>query len=124
MIVLNNHLTGLLAAPREAVETLVKLLAPVAPHIAEELWERLGHASSLAREPFPEADPAYLVEETVTSVVQLQGKLKARLEVPPDISAADLEARALAEPAVVAALAGRPVRRVIARPPGLVNLVV
>jgi leucyl-tRNA synthetase len=124
MIVLNNHLTSLQAPPRAVVETLVKLLAPVAPHIAEELWQRLGHAGSLAREPFPQADPAYLVEDTVTSVVQIQGKLKARLEVPPGISAAGLEAAALADPAVQAALAGRAVRRVVARPPGLVNLVV
>ncbi|MDR2373422.1 MAG: leucine--tRNA ligase [Bifidobacteriaceae bacterium] len=124
MIVLNNHLTGLAAAPRLAVETLVKLLAPVAPHIAEELWQRLGHAESLAREPYPQADPAYLAVETVTAVVQIQGKVRARLEVAPDISAAGLEAAALASPAVAAALGGRPVRRVIARPPRLVNLVV
>jgi leucyl-tRNA synthetase len=124
MIVLNNHLTGLEAVPRFAVETLVKLLAPVAPHIAEELWERLGHAGSIAREPFPEADPAYLVEETVTCVVQIQGKVRARLEVPPAIEAAALEALVLANQAVLGALDGRAVRRVIVRPPGLVNLVV
>ncbi|MDR2566639.1 MAG: leucine--tRNA ligase [Bifidobacteriaceae bacterium] len=125
MIVLNNHLTALAGPPpRLAVETLVKLLAPVAPHIAEELWERLGHGRSLAREPYPEADPAYLVEDTVTAVVQIQGKVRARLEVSPSISAADLEAAALADPAVQAALGGKPVRRVVTRPPKLVNLVV
>jgi leucyl-tRNA synthetase len=124
MIVLNNHLTGLDSPSRSVVERLVKLLAPIAPHIAEELWSRLGHAGSLAREPYPEADPAYLVEETVTAVVQIQGKVRARLEVPPSVSAADLEALALADAAVVAALDSRPVRRVIARPPNLVNLVV
>jgi leucyl-tRNA synthetase len=124
MIVLNNHLTTLEAAPRAAVETLVKLLAPVAPHIAEELWERLGHAESLAYEPFPEADEAYLAEDQVTCVVQIQGKLRARLQVAPDIDAGALESAVLADPSVVAALDGRAVRRVIARPPGLVNLVV
>ncbi|MDR1634852.1 MAG: leucine--tRNA ligase [Bifidobacteriaceae bacterium] len=124
MIVLNNHLTSLPSAPRAAVETLVKLLAPVAPHIAEELWQRLGHEKSLAREPYPQADPAYLVEETVTAVVQVQGKVRARLQVAPSIGAEDLEAAALADPAVQAALGGKPVRRVVARPPKLVNLVV
>ncbi|MDR1186126.1 MAG: leucine--tRNA ligase [Bifidobacteriaceae bacterium] len=124
MIVLNNHLTSLDSPPRLAVETLVKLLAPVAPHISEELWQRLGHAASLAHEPYPVADPAYLVEEAVTAVVQIQGKVRARLSVPPGISASDLEAIALDDAAVVAALAGRPVRRVISRPPTLVNLVV
>ncbi|MDR3360338.1 MAG: leucine--tRNA ligase [Bifidobacteriaceae bacterium] len=124
MIVLNNHLTGLAEVPRMALETLVKLVAPVAPHIAEELWQRLGHAQSLAHEPFPVADEAYLAAETVTCVVQIQGKLRARLEVAPDIGAEALEAAALAAPAVIQALDGRTVRRVIVRPPGLVNLVV
>jgi leucyl-tRNA synthetase len=124
MIVLNNHLTSLPAVPRQALETLVLLLAPVAPHICEELWSRLGHAQSLAREPYPEADPAYLVEDAVTCVVQIQGKVRARLEVPPSIEAPELEAQVLADAAVVAALDGRPVRRVIVRPPALVNLVV
>jgi leucyl-tRNA synthetase len=124
MIVLNNHLTGLQVVPRLAVETLVKMLAPVAPHIAEELWQRLGHSQSLAHEPFPEPDPAYLTDETVTCVVQIQGKVKARLQVVPDITADALEAAVLDDPAVQAALADRAVKRVIVRPPGLVNLVV
>jgi leucyl-tRNA synthetase len=124
MIVLNNHLTGLAAPPRLAVETLVKLLAPIAPHICEELWQRLGHLESLARQPYPRADPAYLVEDLVTAVVQIQGKVRARLEVPPSITAADLGAAALADASVAAALGGRPVRRVVARPPSLINLVV
>jgi leucyl-tRNA synthetase len=123
MIVLNNHLTGLDAAPREAVEALVLMVAPMAPHIAEELGSRLGHPESLAHEAYPEADPAYLVEDLVTCVVQIQGKVRARLEVPPSISAADLEALALAAPAVVKALDGRGVRRVIVREPTLVNIV-
>jgi leucyl-tRNA synthetase len=124
MIVLNNHLTSLDQVPRAAVEVLVLLLAPVAPHVAEELWQRLGHERSLAHQPFPEADPAYLAEDLVTCVVQIQGKVRARLEVSPSISAADLEVAVLGDEAVVAALAGREVKRVIVRPPGLVNLVV
>ncbi len=121
---LNNHLTksgG--AVSRSVAERLVLLVAPLAPHIAEELWRRLGHTSSVVHEDFPVADPAYLVDETVTCVVQIKGKVKARLEVPPSVTDAELEALALAEPAVVAALGGAGIRKVIARAPKLVNIV-
>ena len=124
LITLNNHLTSLPAVPRVAAEAIVLMTAPVAPHIAEELWERLGHTESLAYEPFPVADEAYLVEDTVTCVVQVQGKVRARLEVSPSISDADLEAAALAEPALVRFLDGRPVRKVIVKAPKLVNVVI
>ncbi len=123
LITLNNYLTGLDRVPREAIEPLVLMTAPVAPHIAEELWQRLGHEDSLAYEPFPEADPVYLVEDTVTCVVQVQGKVRARLEVAPDVSEDDLRAAALAEPNVVRALDGRAVRTVVVRAPKLVNVV-
>lgn len=123
LITLNNHLTGLSSVPRAAVEPLVLMTAPVAPHIAEELWSRLGHEGSLAYEPFPVPDPAYLVEDTVTCVVQVQGKVRARLEVAPAISEDDLRETALAEPNVVKALDGRGVRTVIVRAPKLVNIV-
>ena len=124
LITLNNHLTGLESVPRAAVEPLVLMTAPVAPHLAEELWSRLGHTESLAHEPFPVADAEYLVEDTVTCVVQVQGKVRGRLEVPPSISDADLQAAALAEPHVVKAMDGKPVRKVIVRAPRLVNIVV
>ena len=78
--------------PRAAAEPLVLMMAPLAPHIAEELWERLGHTETLAYEPFPVADPALLVEETVTCVVQVNGKVRDRLEVPPSIADDDVEA--------------------------------
>lgn len=122
---LNNHLTkagGPL--PRVVAEQLVLLIAPLAPHIAEELWSKLGHPASLVHEPFPVADPALVQDEAVICVVQIKGKVKARLEVPPTVSDADLEAQALADPAVVAALAGATVRKVIVRAPKLVNIVV
>ena len=111
-------------AVREAAETVAILLSLVAPYVAEEMWERLGHAPSVAQAPWPVVDEALLVQESVTAVVQIQGKLRARLEVPPDISEADLEAQALGDPAVVRALEGRAVRKVIVRAPKLVNLVV
>ena len=123
LIVLNNHLTSLDVVPRAVVEPLVLMVAPVAPHIAEELWSRLGHDESLLREPFPVADPALLVEDTVTCVVQVAGKVRARLEVAPDISEDALREAALAEPAVQRHLDGRGVRTVVVRAPKLVNVV-
>ena len=109
------------ARPTEAVAILLSL---VAPYTAEEMWERLGHEPTVARVTWPEVDPALLVVDAVTAVVQVQGKVKARLEVSPEISAADLEALALADAGVVSAIDGREVRRVIVREPTLVNIVV
>ncbi|WP_327702797.1 leucine--tRNA ligase [Streptomyces decoyicus] len=121
---LNNHLTKAGGrVPRTIAEQLVLLIAPLAPHIAEELWRKLGHTGTVVHADFPVADPAYVVDETVTCVVQIKGKVKARLEVAPSISDADLEAAALAEPAVVAALNGAGIRKVIVRAPKLVNIV-
>ncbi|WP_323791052.1 leucine--tRNA ligase [Nocardioides sp.] len=111
-------------AVREATEVVAVLLSLVAPYVAEEMWERLGHSATVADAAWPVVDPALLVEDTVTAVVQIQGKVKARLEVAPDISAADLEALALADETVIGAIAGREVRKVIVREPKLVNVVV
>jgi leucyl-tRNA synthetase len=111
-------------AVREAAEAVSILLSLVAPYTAEEMWERLGHQPSVARAGWPAVDEALLVEEAVTAVVQVQGKVRARLEVPPTITDEDLEAAALADPAVVRAIDGSTVRRVIVRAPKLVNIVV
>jgi leucyl-tRNA synthetase len=110
-------------AVREAVEAVTILLSLVAPYTAEEMWERLGHQPTVARAGWPTVDPALLVEDAVTAVVQVQGKVRARLEVSPDVSEADLEAAALADPAVQRALEGRTVRKVVVRAPKLVNVV-
>jgi leucyl-tRNA synthetase len=123
LIVLNNHLTTMDRAPRAAVEPLVLMTAPVAPHLAEELWEKLGHDQSLTNEPFPVADSAWLVEETVTCVIQVAGKVRSRAQVSPSATDTELTELALADPAVVRTLAGRDVRKVIVRAPGLVNVV-
>jgi leucyl-tRNA synthetase len=96
----------------------------VAPYTAEEMWERLGHEPTVSRAGWPGVDESLLVDESVTCVVQIKGKVRARLEVAPDISETDLEAAALADPAVVRALDGATVRKVIVRAPKLVNLVV
>ncbi|GGB91668.1 leucine--tRNA ligase [Cellulomonas carbonis] len=123
LIVLNNHLTSLPVVPRSVAEQLVLMLAPVAPHVCEELWERLGHTESLLREPYPVADPAYLVEESVTCVVQVQGKVRDRIDVAPDITEDELRERALATAGAQRALAGREIRTVVVRAPKLVNIV-
>ncbi len=118
----NNVLTKLDAVPREAIEPMLLMVAPLTPHIAEELWSRLGHAESLAFEPFPVADPALIADDMVTCVVQVKGKVRARLEVPADISEDDLRAQALALPRI-ADETPNGVRTVIVRAPKLVNVV-
>jgi len=124
---LNNRLTQVVAdtghAPRAVVEPLVLMLAPLTPHVAEELWHRLGHDQSLAYVEFPTADPAELVEDAVELVVQVNGKNRARVEVPADASADAIETAARAEPRVAALLADASVRRVVVVPQRLVNFV-
>ncbi|GAA1930146.1 leucine--tRNA ligase [Nocardioides lentus] len=109
-------------AVREAVEVVTVLLSLVTPYVAEEMWATLGHGPSVAVAAWPVVDEALLVQESVTAVVQVKGKVRARLEVSPDISEADLEAAALAE--VASYLEGATVRTVIVRAPKLVNIVV
>jgi leucyl-tRNA synthetase len=110
-------------AVREAVEAVAIMLSLVAPYTAEDMWHRLGHQPSVARAGWPEVDPALLVEETVTCVVQVDGKVKERLSVSPGISEDELREMALAAPNVQEAQAGREVRNVIVRAPKLVNIV-
>ncbi|MFE0348889.1 leucine--tRNA ligase [Streptomyces griseoluteus] len=123
-IELTNFLVKRGSTPRMVAEKAVLLTAPLAPHIAEELWQRLGYTSSLARQPFPEADPVYLREPEVTCVVQIQGKIKARLQVAPEIDEQELRRLALSEAAVVSSLGDAEVRKVIVRAPKLVNIVI
>ena len=100
------------------------MLAPLTPHIAEELWRRLGHEQSLAYEPFPEADPAFLVVDTVEIAVQVNGKVRAQVSVAAGASDADHEAAARADDRVAALLDGQVVRKVVVVPGRLVNFVV
>ena len=111
------------AAVREAAEALAVMLSLFAPYSAEECWELLGHAASVATAGWPAADQALLVQETVTCVVQVDGKVRDRLEVPAGIGADELRELALAAPGAERALAGRGVRTVIVRLPKLVNIV-
>jgi leucyl-tRNA synthetase len=106
----------------EAVDTLLLLLAPMTPHLAAEAWER-RHGDHIHLRSWPVADPSLVVEDSVTMVVQVNGKLRDRMEVPPSISEEEAEALALASPAVIEALHGATPRRIIVKPPKLVNIV-
>ena len=110
-------------AARFAAETAVSLIQPYAPHVAEELWERLGH-ERLWEQPWPEADPALLEEDTFELVVQVNGKVRDRIQVPADLPAEELVARAKESPKVQAQLNGAEIRQTIVVPRKLVNLVV
>jgi leucyl-tRNA synthetase len=122
LIELTNGLTRLSATPREVAEPLVLMTAPFAPHIAEELWRRMGHGASLAYADFPVADPTLLVAESVTYPVQVNGKVRARVEVPAE--AAEDVVRGAALAAVADHLAGREPRKVIVVPGRTVSVVV
>jgi leucyl-tRNA synthetase len=110
-------------AAREAVEAIAIMLSLVAPFTSEEMWERLGHKPAIATAGWPVVDPALLVADQVEAVVQINGKIKARIQVSPSITDAEIEAVALADAAVVAELAGATPKKVIARAPKLVNIV-
>ncbi|MGZ4671643.1 MAG: leucine--tRNA ligase [Ilumatobacteraceae bacterium] len=123
LIELNNHLTKLGGCPRDVAEPLVLMVAPLAAHLAEELWTKLGHDKSLAYHPFPIADPALLVADIVEYPVQVNGKVRARISVAADLDGAAVEAAALADQRVIAHLAGAAPRKVIVVPGRMVNIV-
>ena len=110
-------------AVREATEATAIMLSLVAPFTAEEMWERLGHMPAIALAGWPAVDPALLVDDEVEAVIQINGKIVGRINVSPTISDADFEAAALALPAIVAELKGATPKKVIARAPKLVNIV-
>jgi len=111
-------------ALRFALENMLVLLAPFAPHLSEELWQRTGHGELLARFPWPSFDPELAKEETVVVVVQINGKLRDKFEANADITESEMEERALALERIRSLIAGRPVRKVICIENRLVNLVV
>lgn len=123
LIEYTNHLTKTGVTARAAIAPLVLMLAPLAPHLAEELWRRLGNETSLAHGPFPVADESYLVEDTVEYPVQVNGKVRGHITVPADADAKALEAAAVAEEKVAAFLAGATPKKVIVVPGRLVNIV-
>jgi leucyl-tRNA synthetase len=122
LIELTNTLTPLPTVSREAVEPLVLMVSPFAPHLAEELWRKLGHDGSLAYADFPVADPAQLKAESITYPVQVNGKVRGRVEVSPEADEAEVRGAALE--AVAEALSGRTPKKVIVVPGRLVSVVV
>ncbi|MGL6236370.1 MAG: leucine--tRNA ligase [Segniliparus sp.] len=131
LIEYTNHLTkrylsdqqGPDGAPRAAVEPLVVMLAPLAPHLAEELWRALGHEELLVRHPFPAVDPKFLVDDEVRLPVQIGGKVRATIVVPAEAAEDVVRAAALADPKVVEQLAGKEPKRVIVVPKKMVSIV-
>jgi leucyl-tRNA synthetase len=108
---------------RSQMERFLRILAPFAPHMAEEIWAKLGHATSVTQAAWPAFDAAMLVDSSVQLAVQVAGKVKAHLTVPADASAADVERLALAEPKIVELLGGKPPRKIVVVPKRLVNIV-
>ncbi|MGA1344565.1 MAG: leucine--tRNA ligase [Ilumatobacteraceae bacterium] len=130
LIELNNHVTKVVnatgATPREVAEAMTLMVAPLVPHVAEELWERLGHTGGVTRVPFPVADPALLVNDELEIPVQVRGKVRARIMVPADADEATIRGIALADATVLAALDGADptaLTKVIVVPGRMVNLV-
>ena len=124
LIVLTNHLTkSATPTPRVVAEALVLMTAPLAPHICEELWSRLGHERSLAHGPFPVADPALLLAEQIEYPIQVKGKVRSRISVPADATDAVVQAAALADERIVELLAGAAPRKIVVVPGRLVSIV-
>ena len=125
---LNNRLTHVVAergtAPEEVAKAMVLMLAPLTPHLAEELWERMGNTTSLTYEPFPEADPALLVDDEIEVPVQINGKVRSHIHVPTGATEDTHEAAARADARIAELLAGAAVRNVIVVPGRTVNFVV
>jgi leucyl-tRNA synthetase len=109
---------------KDQAERFVRVLSPFAPHIAEEIWQRLGHADSLAYEPWPACDPAMLTDETLQLAVQVNGKVRGRISVPAEASEDETIAAALADERIASVIAGKKVVKKIVVPGRLVNLVV
>lgn len=124
MMVFINEGYKVEAIPKEYVEGFVKLLSPVAPHLAEELWEKLGHTETVTYEAWPAFDESKMVDDEIEVVVQVNGKVKTKLVIAKDSTKEQLEAAALADEQVQKAAEGKQIRKVIAIPGKLVNVVV
>jgi leucyl-tRNA synthetase len=124
LIELNNHVTRLSGTSREVAEAMVLMLAPLVPHMAEELWRRLGHSDTITYAAFPTADPALLVDDSFEYPVQINGKVRARVTVAADADADTVQAATLSDPRVQEVLDGAPIKKVIVVPGRMVNIVI
>jgi leucyl-tRNA synthetase len=124
MMIFVNEMNQKATRPREVMERFILLLAPYAPHIAEEIWERLGHERTLAYDAWPQADERYLARDTVTVVVQVNGKLRDSHELPADMDEARVKEIALASERLQPWIAGKTIVKAFYVPGKLLNLVV
>ncbi len=124
LMILVNDLTKEPVRPRAAIETLLLLLAPFAPHLAEELWKQLGHPETLAYEPWPQADARHLVKTEIEIPVQVNGKLRGLLKIAPGSDQAAVTAAAQALPSLAEWTSGKTIRKVVFVPDKLINFVV
>ncbi|MDR2098524.1 MAG: leucine--tRNA ligase [Rickettsiales bacterium] len=123
LMIFSNYMAELAQIPRAMMETFARLLSPFAPHLADEIWETLGHGDRLAFAAWPSFDPADIASDTATIVVQVNGKRRDQIEVPAAISGKELEEAALSLPSVESYIAGRAVKKIIVVPGKIVNIV-
>ena len=123
-MILNNHFRTLETVSRESFEIYVLLLSPFAPHLAEELWERLGHSTTLAYEAWPEYDQKYLIEDTIRYAVQVNGKLRDTFEISTDATQDEILRKAKSLEKIMKYIHGKTMVKEIVVPKKLVNLVV
>jgi leucyl-tRNA synthetase len=124
MMIFVNHLNKQTVRPKAVIEKFVLILAPFAPHIAEELWEKLGHTDTLAYEPWPEYDKELIKEKEIELAVQVNGKIKDRIVVAAEADEEQIKQQALASEKVIAAMAGKSPKKIIVIKSRLVNIVV
>ncbi len=124
MMIFANHLSRQEVRPWDVLEKFVLILAPFAPHIAEELWEKLSHAESLAYEPWPEYDAELIKEKEIELAVQVQGKIKDRIAVSADADEEQIKQAALSSEKIIAAMAGKPAKKIIVIKSRLLNILV
>jgi leucyl-tRNA synthetase len=126
MMILINHLRALDAVPREAAEALTLIVSPFAPHLGEELWQRLGHTqpATLAYEPWPTFDPALVVDDVIEMGVQVNGKLRGVIQIARDATEDAARTLAMADPKIKAHVDGKPLKKVIYVPGKILNFIV
>ena len=123
MMIFVNHLGKQSVRPKSAIEKFVLILSPFAPHIAEELWERLGHNNSLAYEPWPVYDKELAKEKEIELAVQVNGKIKDRIVVSADADEEQIKSKALSCEKVAAAIGGKPIKKIIVIKPRIVSII-
>ncbi|MDR1190275.1 MAG: class I tRNA ligase family protein, partial [Verrucomicrobiales bacterium] len=124
LMVLTNDLTKSATRPRAIMEPFLQLLAPFAPHLAEELWQTLGHPDSLTRAPWPQFDEKYLIEDTLDLIIQVNGKLRAKLTISASLNVSDYAATVKQHADYEKWLGGKTLKKCVTVPSKLVNLVV